>query len=487
MESVKKPSAAASTAVVLDRRFNLFENVPMAQGSPHVRQITIRPNANWKTQPGSPAVHTIDFQLPKFDSLLIDTASFNVHMRSRVIHENGAVPAKDTKFAVINAIGVTAFSYVSVQIGNEFICGENKHSVLATYLSYLLNSSAEAKRTLLRHAIVYAEDDAGHFDDVSLPTVPGGGGGAAAPAADGGAAAATINQAVNNSGFVHRNRVYEEGKIVYTVGRLDYPLSNLAKLLIPSAAVRISLKLNDSDFLLMYDPREVAPKLVFDVEDIYITCNAHVLEPEIMASITRALVQENQLARYHFQRPQLAGPFHIGTTSQKHSITAFRNNPPALCFVFMCEQAALQNNPRRNPLNFINPHYRSISMSVESNVYPLGVGFEFRPDAFNISANKAQCQEAYLELFRVMRQQFTGSNSGLTMEKFLEGFTVIPIALSSLLPSSDYSLPAMSGDTVLNFELEDNLPADCSLFVLGIVDSWIYLDVYSGVLKNYLK
>ena len=153
----------------------------------------------------------------------------------------------------------------------------------------------------------------------------------------------------------------------------------------------------------------------------------------------------------------------------------------------MCEQAALQNNPRRNPLNFINPHYRSISVSVESNTYPLGVGFEFRPDAFNISANKAQCQEAYLELFRVMRQQFAGSNSGLTMEKFLDGYTVIPIALSSLLPSSDYSLPAMSGDTVLNFELEDNLPADCSLFVLGIVDSWIYLDVYSGVLKNYLK
>ena len=71
---------------------------------------------------------------------------------------------------------------------------------------------------------------------------------------------------------------------------------------------------------------------------------------------------------------------------------------------------------------------KELNIQVQGNTYPTG-GYFF-DDTFQLDSNRAQAKEVFLDLYRIIQQQYSAVNCGLTFEAFLEGSTVIAIQLS---------------------------------------------------------
>ena len=107
----------------------------------------------------------IDFVIPQYNNMLIESDSFHVVMESHVESAQSDKPLDDMKhaYAPVNAVGSTFISSTMVQIGDEFICGDNKYDVYKNYLNLLLGYSKEAKESWMKYTMLYQEDDPGQL------------------------------------------------------------------------------------------------------------------------------------------------------------------------------------------------------------------------------------------------------------------------------------------------------------------------------------
>ena len=260
MVNMEKPS------VLIDSSLKLFDALPTCESFVETRDIVIRPVDGWQ------AGNTIDFVIPKHDGQLFESDSFQIHMTSSIVNEDGSVP-DDTKqsYAPCNAIGSTAFSYATVQIGNDFICGDNKYDVYKNYLEYLLGHSKEAKDTWMHYTLLYQEDEPGKFDDTTdiskirtIPLAPAGPSGKKdenkTPKEPQGDEPPTDAEAISNAAYNWRYLVYRDNTKVKTVAKLQYPLGQTKKMLPPGINMKVSLRKNDDKWILICNPAETAMK-----------------------------------------------------------------------------------------------------------------------------------------------------------------------------------------------------------------------------------
>ena len=426
------------SAIVIDPPLKIFDALPINQSFTQVQDVVIRPLDGWQ------AGNTIDFELPKYENKLYESDSFEIHMTSSIVNDDGSAPDDTVQaYAPANGVGFTAFSSASVQIGNEFICGDNKYDVYKNYLEYLLGHSKEAKDTWMKYCLLYMEDDPGQFDDTTIASrlnLPPENPPAQNPPPpnpqpqnnvvenNGGELLLRDDEIdmLSNAAFNWKHQMYVGETKVKTVAKLLYPLSQTKKVLPPGLNMRISLNKNEDKWILLTDPP--GTKMKFKIEDIYMTARVSVPVPQIFEQIVKQLIAADGFARYPFLRSSIAGPFHLPTTQTEFQFTIFNNYPPSSAFIFCIEAEACKGSFSKNPLLFLNPRYRRLALEVEGQTYPTN-GYNFG-NTFTPDVSVAQCKQAYQDLFKVLQQQYGGANCGLTYEAFLDGATVIGIQLS---------------------------------------------------------
>jgi len=119
-------------------------------------------------------------------------------------------------YAPINAIGVTAFESCTTEIGNVLVFGERSTDIIKNYLELFMNHSRDAKNTWLAESAIYFEDTPNQFDD--------------------------FKAASENVGFMKRKGIFAAGRVVKTMAKLPFPLSQTGLLLIPDVDLTFSLK-----------------------------------------------------------------------------------------------------------------------------------------------------------------------------------------------------------------------------------------------------
>lgn len=414
------------SAVVIDPSLKIFDALPINQSFTQVQNVVIRPVDGWQ------AGNTIDFELPKYDNKLYESDSFEIHMTSSIVNEDDSAPDDTTQaYAPANGIGFTAFSYASVQIGNEFICGDNKYDVYKNYLEYLLGHSKEAKDTWMKYCLMYKEDDPGQFDDTTVASrirVPET---VENPPQENNAGEETflrddVADLISNAAFNWKYEVYSGQTKVKTVAKLLYPLSQTKAVLPPGINMRISLNKNEDKWILLCDPP--GKRMKFKIDDIYMTARVSVPVPQIFEQIVKQLIAVDGFARYPFLRSSISGPFHLPTTQTEFHFTVFNKYPPSSAFIFCVDAEACKGSFAKNPFRFLNPMYKRLALEVEGTTYPTN-GYNFG-DTFSPDPLSAQCKQVYQDLFKVLQQQYGGANCGLSYEAFLDGSTVIGIQIS---------------------------------------------------------
>ncbi len=129
--------------VLIDSSLNVFDTKPILQTFLQTRKIKIRPlvrsfffelmhciitkkkcfKDGWKMGTN------IDFVVPKLESSLLESDSFELVMTSQIQTAENKDPDDTVIAAPLDGVGLLAFESVSCQIGSEYICGDNKWDV----------------------------------------------------------------------------------------------------------------------------------------------------------------------------------------------------------------------------------------------------------------------------------------------------------------------------------------------------------------------
>ncbi len=112
-----------ASPVLIDSSLDIFNNKPILQTFLQTRKIKIRPIDGWKM--GSDII----FVVPKLESSLLESNSFEIVMTSQIQTADNKDPDDTVMCAPLNAAGLLAFESISCQIGSEYICGDNRWDV----------------------------------------------------------------------------------------------------------------------------------------------------------------------------------------------------------------------------------------------------------------------------------------------------------------------------------------------------------------------
>lgn len=452
-----------STPIVVPDSLQIFEPPSLLESYVKTTDIWVQPSEGWKDS------NQILFQLPYYEHQLYETSSFEIHMTSRITHPDGTVPTtykhkqgdqettKNIHYAPCNGFGQLAF-YPTIKIGDTFVWGDNKNNLYSDYLWLKFGHSKAAKETWMKPSIGYYEDKASKYEDTSLTGSV-------------------------NDGFENRHKMFAGGRAVNTIAKLNWPLAQQNKLLIPNIKMTVILNRTPDQWLLQVDPNNF--QLKFDIIQIRLKCRIRIPQPEVMNQLTRLLVAENKLARYFFHRYQISGPYQLETNKTQFDFTIFRQTVPLTAFVFAVETTAAQGNYSKNSLHFVNPFYSSIWCENEGEAFPsqkyiLGEQMVKEPE-------KSECKELYLDLYKIIQQRYTYGNCDLSWEDFIDGCTIIPFQFAPNAPDLKYIQEKRTGDTRLCFTLREARITPTNLFVIGCFENQLFIDFASGVIKDYVK
>lgn len=474
------------TPLLSDTSLDIFSQPPVIESFLDTRELRISPSDSWKSG------NLIQFYLPRYDSLLYVSDSFYLHTKFRIVDDKGNHLTEDSKVAPINGIGITAFQSITCQIGTEFICGDSRYDVYKTYLDLLFGYGKDAKEYLLRPTLMYYEDDANNFNNTNV--MPKEKKNTESEITIGTSAAeeekkkeiklpSAINRALENSAFIWKRDKFLNKNSVETCAKLIYPLSQKSRILPPGIQMNFSLKRNDDAFVLLNGDSKKKYKLL--IEDIYLTCKVRVPTTKVFENLTKNFIAGNGLARYDFLRKSLSGPYFLPENSQSQfNFTIFKDVAPIVAFVFMVPVNAVHGSDEENPFRFTNPRYKSIYIECEGNKYG---NYSFSNEEFSMNSDQNQAKKCFFDLYQTLDQHYGGINSAIDFDSWVAGTTIVAIQLSENLPSLEYTSEQKTGDCRLIFELEDSLPENTYLFVLGVFNGVIFIDAASGLQKNYLR
>ncbi len=80
----------------------------------------------------------VDFVIPKLESSLLESDSFELVMISHIQTADNKDPDDTVVTAPLDGVGLLTFESVSCQIGSEYICGDNKWDVCKVNFFFIL-------------------------------------------------------------------------------------------------------------------------------------------------------------------------------------------------------------------------------------------------------------------------------------------------------------------------------------------------------------
>lgn len=454
-------TTVSKSSVFIPKNLQIFDAPSFLESYVRTTDLLIRPLEAWRDS------QQIVFDLPQYEHQLYEPGSFEVLMTSRIVRKDGSpvnppnTPENDIiRFAPCNGFGQLAF-YPTIKIGGSFVWGDNKNNLYCDFLWLKFGHGKNAKSTWLKHTVGWYEDQPGMYNDTTI----------------------TATGLGANAGFKDRSELFKGDQEVCTIAKLNWPLGQVDKLLIPNVKMTIILNKTPSDWLLQVNPATV--ELKFEITNILLKCKVRVPKADILSLLTNQLVSENRLSRYNFHRYEISGAFQLPTNQTHFELTVFKQTVPLTAYVFCVNTLASQGSQAKNPLEFVNPEYVSVWLENEAETFP-SQKYQF-DNRFNKDSGIFQAKEAFLDMYKTLQQQYDNDNCGVSLEDYVNGGTILAFQISHLPPSLNYVQETRSGDTRLCFTLKQALTTETNLYVIGCFESEIFVDYASGIIKTYTK
>ena len=378
------------------------------------------------------------------------------------------------KVSFIPFIANTMFKGVSLHINDEEIANtvQNYHAY-ESYVNVIMNLSRTAQRSLLSGAGLHLSDPGTMaFTD---PTAQG---------ADGGPI---------NPGLSKR---HELATVTYTdpsdfVTPLIWPLFMVPRVLPTKTELKLSLKLNSSEFCLIAAEEKKEeedeengegeagegegganvtvvkpiPRYIIKIVKAKLNLQKYRLFPQ-------ALVKQEKMLTSYAKYPMTNNKttcFMVDTNSTEVvKALTFASELPRMCYVFQVTRSSL-NSIRETPFNFQTFNMGNLYLECDGTKYPNGVGY-----------NQHWAHE-YVNPHKMIMKELGYSNQDMCFDRFgwISGYGVFPINLvpDRSVSCDDYLSLPVSKSGNLNLHISYNKPTAVPIAVFVIMEYYNVLSL----------
>lgn len=373
------------------------------------------------------------------DNRWYDLSKVYVRLVLSIVKKNGSeykpIDETDKGISVIQNPGQSFFETVKVFAQNVEISTQSHYPYLC-YLKNMLSYTEESRSTLLAASGYYT--DKKHDD-------------------------------ANDEGFKSRLDLFQNGKSVEFMAKLEFDLSNQDRLILNNVNLLFQLHRVDDRFLLHAPTVNDETLYHVKLHDMRLWVKLVNVTPSVNIGVLSAL--EKMSAKYALRKTDVRTLFlSEGRTEIAHNI--YSSIRPRRLTIVMVDNEAYYGTIKKTPFNFKRFDLRTISVECGTNSYPM--------TRYDLSFTKTD--PSYMRLFVDFHDALNVSRGnaetcGITLQKFLNGWFTVVIPTTPLLDDSEGFELIEQGTTTLKLKFSKPIPSGgVSVIVLAEFDQLLTID-----------
>ena len=390
----------------------------------------------------------LEFKLEK-TNVYRDFRNSALYLQVQILKSDGTklkkgTDNKDPAVALINLAGNTIFQQTDIYMNKVLITQSTNTTPYRTYIEHQLCYNQDAKESQLT-SFGYSKDLAGLFDSTALT----------------GTAA--------NTGFVYRQNLSKDSKIVELTGIINCDLFNQARYIPGHIPIDIKLTRASDAFCLIAD----ADEYMLNIKSAVFIVREIALEENCIRAHQRLL----QTHPYKFPIKKVeTKSFNVTPDCFEFEINSISSRVPNFMAVAFVDGNAYSGSMKKNPFNFQHFNINKIEVNLAGNSQPhapISLDFE---------------NKSYIRAFNAMFTNKTSREHGNDIDRndFADGYTIFCFEFTPDLSSGDHFDIVRYENLVLRISFKKVLDRAINCLTYLEFDSIITYDKY-GVVVQYPK
>uniref|UniRef100_A0A915DMS5 Uncharacterized protein n=1 Tax=Ditylenchus dipsaci TaxID=166011 RepID=A0A915DMS5_9BILA len=356
---------------------------------------------------------------------------------------NNWVPlvAADVDVAPVQALGQSFIRQLKVHInGTEVYDSTN----LYPYLSYIKNEltySKDVKSSLLASTGYYNEDQHDNAAD---------------------------------SGYVKRCATMANSQVCEYISLLDFDLANQSQYLLNNLNLHFTIYKSDDSFMIQ--KLSATDNNVYRVNLLSIKMYVKTIEVQNSLNLNVLTMLEKQSAKYPLRKTEIRSCF-LSAGRTQITYNAFSNIVPRRLLVTFVSNEAFNGSFRLSPFNFKPFDLRELTVNAG------GINYPTQPYNMNFTGDRLSYMRAFVDMHNssVPTENMT---NGITIDKFLSGWTFFVIPLSSTLEDCGGFELIKNGTTTVSALFNTAIPnPGVTMLIIGEFDQLLSID-YNRVIMS---
>ena len=376
----------------------------------------------------------------------IDLSNSYLHMKVKVVNNDGTPLNDDAPVAPVNNFLHSFFSQLDISLNNTLVTPSENTYAFRAYIENTLNYNSNAKKTQLSSEGYY-RDDSHKFEDFSLKG--------------------------DNSGFKQRAALAAKSQTIDLFGRLHSDLMNLSKYLLNGVDVKIRLVKSSEDFHLLDATPDVSYKTVLHKISLFV--RKVKINPAVFLAHEKML--ERETAKYPLKRTTIkafsvpAG--HLSITKDNLFLTQL----PTRIIVGCVASEAFNGSYSKNPFNFKHENISYLSLFVDGRQIPAS------PLTPNFVSK--EYVRSYHRLFSELGLANKNEGNYIHYRDFDGGNCFFVFDLSPCILDGNQCELVKSGNLRLELKFRAGLQEPIHVLVYGELDSIIEINKSREVITDY--
>lgn len=364
----------------------------------------------------------------------------------------GAAPAApQPSVAPVNNLLHSMFNQVDIFFNQKLVSPANNSYAYRAYIETLLNYAPHAKQSHLSAGLWYGSEN-GESDVYDTATA----------------------QAAGDDGFIKRQRIASNGRIVDLIGHLHCDVFNQEKFLLNGVELRLRLVRSRDNFCLL----EGTPLHVLHMVETSLLVRRVKISPGILLAHARTLAKGT--AKYPVTRVEVkAFTIHAGVQSEMLD-NVILGQLPKRVILGMVSNKAFNGDRKRNPFNFQHFMMNYLSLYVD------GVQVPSKPLLLNFSKDNLYA-DAYHTLFSGTGIHFLNEGNGINRLEYAKGNCLLAFDLTPDLSAncpSHWSL-VRHGTLRIEVRFDEALKETINCLVYAEFDNLIEIDAARQVITDF--
>jgi hypothetical protein len=390
----------------------------------------------------------LEFHVPGNNSNYVDLSKTRLHVRLRIVKENGTDIGEDDQVALVNLPLQSIFNQVDVSLNQVPVC--KLPQPLYSYKSYvdtLMRNGEEPKETQLQSQLWFG-DTPGHMDNAKPTGMD----------EDSGA----------NAGLANRWAFTVNSKLVDLEGSLHVDIFNQPRYLLNGVSLHIKLWQASNPFRLMASGNDPGYKV--QIVDATLKITTVSVRPEIILAHNEALKKMPALYPYY------KSDFRVFSVSQGNmnfmTDNMWNGECPSKAVIFLVSARAFNGAYDRNPYNLKHCNVTYISFTVDG-VSKCGV---LQPDF-----ERDTYVECYLSMFTSTNNYGKDTGCDISRWAYKRGYTFYVVDVDGH-HAKDYLPMPKKGHTRLELKFDRPLEESVNVLVYGLFPATLQIDQARNVI-----